>query len=195
VLAKVVNVRLRRVLKLSVVILLALDFNKNKDVGLTDFSNYYRANLSVSSRFYEYLSTLPKNALIAAHPYLADPIPTFAQRKVFLNYELSYAWYDKYWETIEARTRELFAAYYSAEFASIYEFANKHQIDYVVVDTRHFSREFLDQSKPYFEPFNTYVRSLSRDSQEYALMKIPESDKLFKDGDVFVISTAALNLK
>jgi hypothetical protein len=190
--AKLGNQRLRQVLKFSVVIFIVLHFNMNKGIGLRDYSEYYYRDLSASKKLYEYLSTLPKDALIAAHPYLADGIPTFSRRKVFLNFELSYHWFDNYWLEIDRRTRELFAAYYSTDASSICEFCRKNRIDYLIVDMRHFTKPYLEKQEPYFEPFNAYIRNLIRDGQPYALLNVPEKDKLFTDGEIFVTRSAVL---
>lgn len=181
---KIKNVRTKRVFQIAVVILVLLNFNTNKEANLIDMSH--------NKELYGYLSSLPKDAMIAAHPLLADGIPTFALRKVFVKFELSLPYLDNYWETIKKRTFNLFDAYYSENPLSIYRFCEENEIDYLVVDKKHFTKEYLTQKKIYFEPFNTYVVNIAGKRADFALRNIPERDKLFVKDDIFVIKRDVL---
>ena len=175
----------RHFLRATVVVLMVLHFNLSKGAGLIDMSE--------NKVLYEYLRTLPKAAMIAAPPFLADYIPTFAGRKVFINFKMSLPVFDKYWNTIRGRTVAFFDAYYSPDRLSVYEFCRKNGIDYLVVRTRDFSEQYLQAGQIYFEPFNGYVKSLVADRSEFALVKVPERVRAFSDGDVFVIHRSVLN--
>jgi hypothetical protein len=173
-----------KALRLLLLVAILAHFNVLKGIGLTDESR--------NAPLFRYLETLPKNTVIAADLYLGDFIPTFSKRKVFVNYELSHPWMDKYWDTIRARTFELFDAYYADSRQPILSFCRKHRIDYVVVDRRRFTPKFLQGEKPYFEPFNSYVKNMTRERNHFALLDIPEQHRLFSNGDIFVISVDAL---
>jgi len=180
------SIRIKRVFQIVVVVLILLNLNINKKVSLIDMS--YDKNL------YEYLSSLPKDAMIAAHPYLADGIPTFAQIKVFIKYELSYPFFDNYWETIKKRTFDFFDAYYSEDPGSIYRFCEENGVDYLVVKKGHFTKEYLMREKMYFNPFNTYIIDITRKRPNFALKDVPERDKLFAKDDIFVIKKESLRI-
>src|SRR5215475_14374306 len=87
------NRSIRIAARFGILMFLLLHFNIIYGAGLRDQSGY--------RQLYEHLRTLPKNSLIAAHPSLADYIPTFTKRKVFINFELSHPWPDKYWPVIK----------------------------------------------------------------------------------------------
>ena len=125
--------------------------------------------------------------MIAAHPYLADGIPTFAQRKVFIKYKLSHPFFDKYWEIIKKRTLSFFDAYYSEDHLSIFRFCQENGIDYLAVDSRHFTKEYLIEEKIYFEPFNTYVKNITKNKSDFVLANIPDEDKVFVKENIFVV--------
>jgi hypothetical protein len=163
-------------------------FNVNKGVGLRDYGNGdYKMNVAFNQNLFRFLNTVPKDAVIAAHPFLADGIPTFAQRIVFVNAELAHPFFDKYWETIKGRTVELLEAYYAEDSSTVQKFCRRNGISYFVVDRWHYDSRYFAAPRVQFEPFNTYVRSLVDGKKEYALLKVPNEEKIFIDGEVFVI--------
>jgi len=161
-----------------------LPYQKNN--GLSDIS-YPKREL------YRYLSTLPKNAMIAAHPFIADSIPLLAKKKVFINFELSHPWYNNYWRTIKKRTFSFFDAYYAEDQKNIYEFCKQNKIDYLIVDTNHFSKNYLEAKQFYFEPFNSYVINLIKNRKKFALANLPNFKKDFVEDNIFLVKSDKLN--
>ncbi len=178
--SKIRKPKIRKVVQVIVILLVFLSFNIQKEISLIDMS--YNKDL------YVYLRSLPKNIMIAAHPLLADGIPTFARRKVFIKNELSLPFYDKYWEIVKKRTFDFFNAYYADDPLSVYKFCEGNKIDYLVVNEKDFTKEYFIEKKVYFEPFNTYVINLTENRQHFALKAILERDKLFVKNDIFVIN-------
>ncbi|GEM_PF-790852 len=178
---------IRKTVMSAVAVVVFLNLNVNKNVALID--------MSANKNLYEYLNSLPKDTMIAAHPELADGIPTFARRKVFIKLELSVPLFDPYWSTVKNRTLDFFDAYYSEEPDFIYRFCEKNGIDYLVVDKSHFTEEYLGKGNIYFEPFNAHVIDLTSGRSKFALENIPESEKLFTRDDVFVIKRDVLKGK
>jgi hypothetical protein len=182
--ASVKQLRTRRILKVAAIAFLLLHFSINRGIGLSDKSD--------NRELYTYLSTLPKNTLIAAHPYLADYIPTFSKRKVFINFELSHTWADKYWLTVKARTFDFFDAYYTENPATVTAFCKKYHIDYLIIDKRHFTKEFLQNKKIYFEPFDSYVKNMTHGRNRYALLEWASRSRQFNNGNIFVVPVSEL---
>jgi len=179
-------VSVRNICACALLIVLGLHFDLNKNVGMDD--------QSANQELFKYMETLPKDALIAAHPATADYIPTFSRRKVFLNYELSQPYVDKYWFAIRARTFEFFDAYYSSDGSEILRFCAKHNIDYLVVDRRHFSPTYLKAKKVYFEPFNSYIKELMAKQARYAILDLPGKHTELPGGLIFVIDVRRLRV-
>lgn len=145
-----------------------------------------------NKRLYEFLRTLPKSAMIAAPPLLADGIPTFAQRKVFINYELSNPIYRTYWRQIKKGPMIFLMLIIRALFQISMNFLKKNSIDYLVIDKGYYDKERCS-GKKYFEPFQSYIEKLKAERNRFALREdIPESAVLFEEGDIFVISTDCL---
>ena len=183
---KIKSARIKRTFQILILILVFLNIDHQYSVSLI--------NMSDKKDLYNYLNSLPKETMIVAHPRLADGIPTFAQRKVFIKYELSHPIFDNYWKTIKKRTVDFFDAYYSENSLFIYAFCKQNGIDYFVVDKKHFTEKYLKHGRIYFEPFNTYVKNITEKRKNFALDNIPEEDKLFVTNDIFVIKKDVLNV-
>jgi putative flippase GtrA len=140
----------------------------------------------------QFLSYNIARSLIAAHPYLADNIPLFAQRKVFINDELSLPFFDNYWQVIKKRTYDFFDAYYSDDARSLYDFCHNNGIAYWVVDASHFTGAYLGNRQVYFEPFNQYALDVAASRKGFVLDRIRGKDKLFTKGMLFVINEDVL---
>ena len=185
---KIKRVRLRRSLQIAGIVLVALlNFDIDAKAMFVDLSSY--------ADLYRYLGTLSRETVIAAPPELADGIPTFSRRKVFIQYELSHPFFDRYWEVVKKRTSDFFDAYYSKNLSSLYQFCQENKIEYLVVDKKHFTEEYLTSGKIYFEPFNTSLKKMIGKRRDFALSRIPEKDKLFAKGDLFVIPKESLKSK
>lgn len=141
---------------------------------------------------YSYLNRLPKEAMIAAHPKLADGIPIFARRKVLIKYELASPIYSHFWREIKRRTYAFFDAYYAENLSSVVQFCETNGIDYLVVDKDHFTEKYLTKKRIYFEPFDTYAKNMISKRRIFALMHIPEEEKLFTNDSIFVIHKKSL---
>jgi hypothetical protein len=182
---KIKSARVKKAVQILIFILIFLNVSNQKSNGLI--------NMSYNKSLYSYLNSLSKETMIAAHPHLADGIPTFAQRKVFVNYELSHCVFDNYWKIIKKRTFDFFDAYYSEDPSFIYAFCEENGIDYLVIDKKHFTEKYF-KGYIYFEPFNTYVKNITRERKNFFLDNIPEENKLFAMDSIFVIKKDILNV-
>lgn len=107
---------------------------------------------------FKFISDLPKDVTIAAHPYLASFIPTFSKRKVFISYELTIPYYKGYYERIKQRTKDFFKAYYASDGKVISDFCNRYKIDYFLINKKDFSPDYLKKSQFYLNPFNEFIK-------------------------------------
>jgi len=140
-----------------------------------------------------FLSTLPKDVLVAAHPRVADDIPTFAGRAVFVSYELAHPFLRAtYWATVEARLDALLDAYYAERPEAVAEFVRRNGVTHLVVDRRHFEAERIAAGALGFAPFDDRVRQRVGGRTRFALAAIPEAWKLFEDGPYSVLDAAAI---
>lgn len=147
---------------------------------------------SDNAPLYDYIGTLPKSVLIAAHPVEADNIPYFAKRSVYINRETSNPHYDVFWEEISRRTREFFDAYYAEDIHSVCNFISRNNIDYIVIKREHFSEEYLKNQKFYFEPFNSYINSILQQRKNFTLQQFFGQEAFFSFNNQTVIDKHSL---
>lgn len=178
--------RLRqRGLVLLLVAAVALGGLRLRNTGLYDFSAYRDC--------YAALAAVPKDALIAGHPHLLDNTLTFAARRAFVTFELAHPWAQGYWERLRPRLEEFFAAYYAADPELVRDFCRRHAIDFLLVDDRHFTPEFLAGGRfavpfeppltpippgplrekviaPFFAPFDAHIARLVAGRRTFAVL-------------------------
>jgi hypothetical protein len=131
-----------------------------KNVGVYDYSE--------DKALYEAVNRTPKTALIAAHPWTADNILTFGRRNVLVSFELAHPWAKGYWRSIEPRISDFLAAYYAGTAQPVIDFCRQYGIDFFVVDTRHFTSEFISD-KPFIPPFDRQIRKYAARTPEFYL--------------------------
>ncbi len=130
-------------------------------IGIYDYSEY--------EPLYTVLNRTPKTSLIAGHPSLMDKVLTFGRRNVFASFELAHPWSKGLWRKLRSRLVAFFNAYYAADAGVVLKFCRKYGIDFLVVDNRHFTREFL-KNHPFFEPFGRMIQKSVGDRRRFALM-------------------------
>jgi hypothetical protein len=130
-------------------------------VGVYDYSQY--------EPLYTVLNQTPKSSLIAGHPSLMDNVLTFGRRNVFASFELAHPWSKGLWQKLRPRLVDLFDAYYAKDSNTVMKFCLKYRIDFLVVDNRHFTIEFL-KNRPFFEPFDQMIQKTVRNRRHFALL-------------------------
>jgi hypothetical protein len=138
-------------------------------------------------QLYRYLQTLPKDVLIAGHPFEMDNIPLFAIRRVFVNHELSLPYFTGYYAEVRQRLFALLAAYYAADVEEVQRFVRHYGIDYILIDRRHFAPPFLCGSI-YREPFNSFIKRRLDDRQRFALLVAPALQRVYTSGPYTLVS-------
>ena len=165
--------------------------------------SYYR--VAPYPKLYNFIATLPKDALIAGHPSLMDYIPLFAKRKVLVSSEILEPEFRSHYGVMKERVYNFFTAYYATSTREIYDFCERYGVTHLIIDTSQFRREYLMQGDFYFKPFNEYIKKLVHKAFEqhplmqympheivtsFALIRIPEGKYLYQQKDIFVVAVA-----
>lgn len=129
------------------------------DAGLYDYSG--------QAPLYAAAAATPKDAVFAGHPEDMDNVLTFGRRNVQASFELAHPWLTGYWREYEPRLRDLFTAYYASDPETVRAFARRYGVDYMVVDERRFTPEFL-AARPFFAPFDATIRALAEAARSSA---------------------------
>jgi hypothetical protein len=176
--------RLKHIFAILLLILAA--FYVHKLILIPEYNPVYCADKGI----YDYLKTLPNNALIAGHPVDMNCIALFGQKKPFVMSILNSPFFKDYYKVIRQRDFDFFSVYYSGDKQEIREFCKKNGITHIIVNKEHFTKEYLNQDYYYseaFEPFNInrHIKNLTKNKKEFYLMN-PENI-VYKSDNKFIV--------
>jgi len=134
-----------------------------------------------------YIETLPKDTLIAGTPCSLDNIPLFAKRQILFSCELDS-------DNAELILRGLHA-YYSDDISQVIELCKMYEIDYLVIEPRVYTDEYLSKGWVYFEPYNQQMETTLLSRNDFVMENIPESNQTFHNEEYFVVPCNAITLK
>ncbi len=135
---------------------------------------------------YSFLSTTPKNTLVAGYPLQTSCIPLYSKRMVFTSHEGISPEYSGYYSVLRNRTFELFDAYFSDNITAVEDFCRKHDIDYLLVDRVYL--EHLDYSEALsYEPFRSYIENITQNRTYFALLHVPDEKKIINNDQYYLI--------
>ncbi len=86
---------------------------------------------------------------------------------------------------------DFFDAYYATEMGSVVGFCQQHEIDYLVVNEKTFTDEYIQAGRFWFEPIDSEVAKLVANREEFALSNVADTDKLFQAEHLFVLACPA----
>jgi hypothetical protein len=134
-------------------------------------------------RTYEFLATLPKETLIAAHPDLADYIPLRSKRSVLASTEAWIAFMLGYHERMTPRVAASLEAAYATDWEDVTAALAPFGVDVFV------SSEEVFTKAGYNPPLDTLASTLlARGRTEgFALRHPPQEHVIFRSGDYVVV--------
>jgi len=127
-----------------------------------------------------YLSILPKDSTIATDVELADAIPCFSKRKVFVSESYSFPWFKGYTQIYEKRITDFYRAFYSSRGDDLWDFCRKNNIDYLVVNPILLTDDFINKGRFAPAPYNEKIASSINKTHSFFLNQIPSKKVLFK---------------
>ena len=132
---------------------------------------------------YDYVNTLPKNAMIAGWPTgPIENIPYLTGRAVLLTFEAHQPYYTTYTLTMRQRLNTFIKAMYSTSKAPLIAL-NKLGITDILIDIRHF------QTPPsYFEPFQSLIEKEVSQHKTYYLLTHLDQLSRFNKGPYHIIN-------
>jgi hypothetical protein len=131
---------------------------------------------------YEFVSTLPKDAMLMGDPDVMSGIPLLSQRSVLfraLQHKPS------------APILQFFDVYYAKSPHAVLDFCQAYSIDYLVINREQFAPDYLAASKFFYNPYNEVIAQTVAARTSFILPQIPNDRKLFQSDDLFVIPCEA----
>ncbi len=133
---------------------------------------------------YLFLETLPKDTLVAAHPYDADNIPLRSRRSVLASMETSLPLYVGYYQTMAERIAAVLAAYHASDFAAVDLLYDRYGVDVFVVN----QGRYVPGASLYYEPFLDSVREQWRQGRRAGfVLRDPPAERILFQRGVFTI--------
>lgn len=154
----------------------------------------YPMKQSYQDELYEFVQTLPKDAMIAGDSRMSDYIGGLGYRRAYLKFELAHCWYPDYQEIIAERAKKFYSAYFSNDFEDVQEFMETEDIDYIAVNRRTLDPHSDQFPKLYFAPLEKEFRILATDNLErgYAIAdrNNPELNEriVYEDHEVYLFA-------
>jgi hypothetical protein len=129
---------------------------------------------------YEFVATLPQNAVIAGDPELMSGIPLFSKRSVLFR-ELH--------PNANPNVTPLILNYYDAQYAEsfrpVLDMCQRYQVSYLVLDTTEFEPDYLAKGEFFFDPWNDEIVNKVKGRSDFVLTTVPP---VFASGPYQVIA-------
>ena len=135
-----------------------------------------------------FLSGLPKDVKIAAHPRVADDIPLITRRSVIACEETSQSYYLGYYGMVKPVVSAELEASYASAWPAIDQLCDRFGATVFVVDLGRYRRP-IDRRNVYHDPFLSEVEGLidAGEKNGFALETPPPDRVLFRSGDFIVV--------
>jgi hypothetical protein len=96
-----------------------------------------------SPKLYEFISSQPKDTLIASLSKESDNLPTFTGRRVLVGKETALPFHKGYYDQIRRRAIDLIEAQYSPDIAELQNFIRRYNVNFLLVDGDAFTTEYV----------------------------------------------------
>jgi hypothetical protein len=136
------------------------------------FGNFYIQALGLTTRnpseaerdIYQFVATLPKDAIFAGNPVIMTDIPLFSGRSVLFR---------ELFPQEDAPVLEYFETQYAEDSQTVFDFCQQYQIDYLVIDETDYSPEYLAEQKFFYDPYNEAIIKMVAGRTDFAMLKLP----------------------
>ncbi|TXF89141.1 hypothetical protein FUA23_11560 [Neolewinella aurantiaca] len=125
---------------------------------------------------FDAIAQLPESALIALPPHMADQVPVFARRNVFISFESAHALYfQNYHDYVIPRYQDYIEAMTTTgnDLAGTVAFMNKWDIDYLIIDRQQLREAEFSSFVPFRRQFEDRLKGTN--VEDRTLLQLPDS--------------------
>lgn len=185
------NLRLRRIVTIILVVGITIS---SGTLTLSRISKRSGGSIgSAPDEVYDFLGSLPKNVMIAAHPLDANHLPIRSKRKTLVMGKGFSGIYKDLHEEMEARTSAIWAAMYATDLEPILSLRDKYHVDILLINRQRYEQEPFQESKPLDKIFQKFKANLK--GRKPLLFSLPKETIIFRSGDFFVFDLRRLDKK
>jgi len=167
----------RPLLAVSLALLLAAGALSLRDLKREIEAEDYRAR----TELHRFLATLPKDALIAAHPEDANAIPLRSKRSVLASKEVALPYYRGYYERLAERLEAELRAHFALDWKTVDALDERFGVDVMVVHEHRYQPE----ARGFDEPFASRLGGLLHADRARYVLTRPPPDRLLFHNDAF----------
>ncbi len=134
-------------------------------------------------RAYEFIASLPKDCIVAAHPDLADDVPLRTRHSVLASTEESIAFMQGYYRRLVPRIESSLQAAYASSWDQLEASLAPYDVSVML------TAPMVWKKTGYYAPFDELARQLlTRGLHDGFVLHAPPPDRiLFRSGDVYVL--------
>ena len=132
---------------------------------------------------YEFVGSLPEDAVLAGDPVLMSGIPLFSQRGVLFR-DL----HPNINPNAPIYIMDYFDALYAESGETVLNFCRRYEISYLVLDRADFTPEYLSQGNFFYQPYNDRIEEMIAGRSNFVL---PRLQPVFASGPFVVIKCDA----
>jgi len=133
-----------------------------------------------------FIRALPKDTLVAAHPYDGDKVPLRTQHSVLAMWETYHPYWVGYYHYIQPRVEAEVKAFYASDWAEVQALHDKFGVNVFLVDAdRYWSNNSIWFCQPYTDD-NVKRVEIGRE-KGFALQNVSEDRILYRSGRVTVV--------
>ena len=160
--------------------------------GLGSASTGIPIHVTSHKALYAFLSTLPKDSLIAGWPTDMDNVPYLSRRQVLVHYESHQAFHEGYVIEMRQRMRALIDAYFASDVAPLVRLRDKWKVTHIV-----FRPDHLRRQPNYFSPFGEWARVAFKAGKlrGFELPRQVEAARVFSDDTYIVLDLKRLKIE
>lgn len=135
------------------------------------------------TELYDFVSTTPRDAVLAAAPLIMDKLTIFCLRKGLVVQESAYPYLTTYYKEVAQRTRDFFEAYYADNKIVLSNLCARYGIGYFVIYKGHFTSEYFEEARYYYSPFNEFIKKIIAGNpyRRFAVFDLPQAGIVFQN--------------
>jgi hypothetical protein len=128
---------------------------------------------------YEFVSALPKDAVLAGDPDLMTGIPLFSKRSVLFR---------GLFPPRNTSVVQFFDAQYAESAGEVLDFCKQYRVSHLVIDTTVYDADYLARGEFFYQPFNDEIVGIVAGRSDFVL---PRLQPLYESGPFVVIECDA----
>lgn len=137
----------------------------------------------------EKISSMPKNTLIAGHPWRVDPLVYLGRKSVLTSFENLMPIFTAYHKEHEARTYDVFKAIYSTDMNQVVEFCEKYGVTHFLIHPGLYLPKYKKRNaylypKPFNEAVNLYRQ---KGAGKFVLNRPHFPGEIYNDGSQILV--------